>query len=66
MTTPTKSDVRPDSKDHDDTVVGLQEIPFDAAETAGPARDIDHEYLSAPKHIKFYRGVLFQMVLFGA
>jgi hypothetical protein len=28
--------------------------------------EIDHGYLAASKTTKFYRGVLFQMILFGA
>ena len=65
MTTPAR-DTKLDSKDNDDAVVGLQEIPFEATETGGYAADIDQEYLTAPKRTKFFRGVLFQMVLFGA
>ena len=28
--------------------------------------DIDHEYLNAPKKVRFFRGVFLQMILFGA
>ncbi|KZL80102.1 major facilitator superfamily transporter [Colletotrichum incanum] len=32
----------------------------------GPIDEVDDAYLRAPKFTKFYRGVLFQMILFGA
>jgi hypothetical protein len=32
----------------------------------GPIEEIDEAYLRASKPSKFYRGVLFQMILFGA
>lgn len=47
------------------TVVGLQHVPVDNGESSAHM-EVDHEYLNAPKKTKFYRGVLFQMILFGA
>lgn len=46
-----------------EAVVGLQDVPIG---TEVVDQDIDHEYLASSKWPKFYRGVLFQMLLFGA
>lgn len=60
----THFDTKADDKDAD-AVVGLQDVPFETAETGVPA-DIDQEYLNASWKTRFWRGVLLQMILFGA
>ncbi|KAK1962207.1 major facilitator superfamily transporter [Colletotrichum sublineola] len=47
--------------DTTDVAVGTSHV-YDA----GPTEEIDEAYLRASKFTKFYRGVLFQMILFGA
>jgi hypothetical protein len=52
------------SKDNE-AVVGLQDVPVDTGYTSGHM-EIDEEYLASPKKVQFFRGVLWQMILFGA
>lgn len=56
----------PNTKD-DNKVVDENALAQTSSVTDGEVlpEDIDHAYLQASKTTKFYRGVLFQMILFG-
>ena len=62
MARPTQHDDKQDYKEPE-VIVGTVDVEYE--EEQAPL-DVDEEYLSAPKGIKFYRSVLFQMILFGA
>ena len=51
---------------HDDKEKNLDKTEVADVEPERIEEDIDHNFLVAPKRVKFYRGVFFQMILFGA
>jgi hypothetical protein len=55
---------RTTSHEHDDSKI-KEDAEINVVEHE-PQVDIDQEFLAAPKRIRFYRGVFFQMILFGA
>lgn len=62
------ADIQPrDSKDAKTPVDVVQDVPVEDGDAdAAYFAEVDNAYLSASKTTKFYRGVLFQMILFGA
>lgn len=56
-----------DKKDIKDPVNNVQDIPVENGDVdAAYFAEIDDAYLRSSWTTKFYRGVLFQMILFGA
>lgn len=56
-----------DNKDNDNTVDVLQHVPTEGGDLdAAYFAEVDDGYLRSSWTTKFYRGVLFQMILFGA
>ena len=56
-----------DNKDNDNTVDVLQHVPTEGGDLdAAYSAEVDDVYLRSSWTTKFYRGVLFQMILFGA
>lgn len=50
------------------TKIDVADVHYEpsTAEEANLGEEIDHAYLNASRTTRFYRGTLFQMILFGA
>ncbi|KAK8853498.1 hypothetical protein IAR55_004205 [Kwoniella newhampshirensis] len=72
---PTTNNFQPDKVDGSDIKEDVQDVSFQPVaeadyntglEVDDNITEIDHAYLNASKFTKFFRGTLFQMILFGA
>lgn len=50
----------------DDKIADEKDVGVAVTTSLDPEYEPDQEYLSKPKHIRFFRSVHFQMILFGA
>lgn len=53
-----------DQNKADEIDVDVHDVPVSAQEEVDPF-EVDHAYLNASKFTRFFRGTLFQMIIFG-